>query len=408
MPRCADSLFILADDLSGAADSALGAARQGLRSVVLFNGGAREQDEVVAVDANSRYLPVEDAQAVNVSLWRAYAAPARLFYKKIDSTLRGNFAAEMAALADAGVAIVAPAFPLAGRTTHAGKVLVHGVPLENTEIWKNEKIQGEADIVAILNAHGVPATSVPVHKTRGDLAAELAGLVASGQFKALVCDAEDEEDLATIASASIDLPVYWVGSAGLLPHVSLAAGLVAKGELPQVSVRGPILTVVGSLSSVSQQQADSLGVLDEIAVFVIPLGLLRAGESHPSWPVFSKNIGEALGAGRDVLLRLEADAQSDLSQGHVLCQALGRLLQPWIDRVGALVATGGETARDLLAAFGAGGLRVVRDIEPGVPLSMALGLHAMPVITKAGAFGVPTTLLRCHAALRAIRLGTNE
>jgi D-threonate/D-erythronate kinase len=46
-------------------------------------------------------------------------------------------------------------------------------------------------------------------------------------------------------------------------------------------------------------------------------------------------------------------------------------------------------------------LRLVGEVERGVPLSLAGGLSPFPVITKAGAFGDAQTLLRCRHALRA-------
>ena len=73
--------------------------------------------------------------------------------------------------------------------------------------------------------------------------------------------------------------------------------------------------------------------------------------------------------------------------------------------MGALVSTGGETARALLSAMHYRALRLAGEIEPGVPLSIAVGPRALPVITKAGAFGNPDTLLHCHATLLQARNG---
>ncbi len=134
MPVRADSMFILADDLSGAADCAVGGAKAGLKSIVLLDPSITEPAQVIAVDADSRDRTPDESRAINVALWRSHSAAGRLFYKKIDSTLRGNFATDASALVGAGVAIVAPAFPEAGRTTRAGRVFVNGVPLEQTEI----------------------------------------------------------------------------------------------------------------------------------------------------------------------------------------------------------------------------------------------------------------------------------
>jgi uncharacterized protein YgbK (DUF1537 family) len=40
------------------------------------------------------------------------------------------------------------------------------------------------------------------------------------------------------------------------------------------------------------------------------------------------------------------------------------------------------------------------EIEPGAPIGVSTGEIAIPVITKAGAFGDRMTLKRCRAALR--------
>ena len=408
MPVRADSMFILADDLSGGADCAVGGAKAGLRSIVLLDHTVHESAQVesaqvVAVDADSRYRTPEESRAINLAIWRSHSAPGRLFYKKIDSTLRGNFATDASALVGAGVAIVAPAFPYAGRTVREGRAFVKGVPLERTEIWSNERMHGDADLTAMLRANGVSALSVPLEAVRGDLRRELARLVSGGQVQAVVCDAEEDDDLAAIAGASFGLPVYWVGSAGLVAHLLRAAGLEGHAPQPRLAVTAPIVTVVGSLSAVSRQQADVLESRADLSVFAPAAEALRAGEGHPLWQSLRDRVDQALSAGRDVLIRTGSEGRGDLAGGHVLCESLGRLLVTVGPRVGALVATGGETARALLLALGMQGLRLIREVEPGIPLSLALGRRPIPVITKAGAFGSSAALLRCYKELAAIR-----
>lgn len=405
MSALADSLFILADDLSGAADCAMGAAKTGLKSIVLFNPAIAEQAQVIAIDADCRYRPAAEAGAINVALWQAQATPERLFYKKIDSTLRGNFAAEMAALTRAGVAIVAPAFPATGRTTQNGRVFVKGVPLEQTEIWVNESITGQADIVTMLRSAGISATNITLAGVRNKLRDEISRLVAGKTVQAIVCDAEEEADLAAIAAASVGLPVYWVGSAGLATHLPQAAGLVGKAASPRLAVSGPIVTVVGSLSAVSRQQAQVLESNADLTVFVPTPVLLRTGETHPLWQSLRDQIGEALSAGRDVMIRTGLEEHNDLTYGHALCESLGSLVLPLAPAIGALIATGGETARALLPTFGTHALQLIKEIEPGVPLSLALGKQQIPVITKAGAFGSPAALLKSYSELARIRSG---
>jgi 4-hydroxythreonine-4-phosphate dehydrogenase len=76
------------------------------------------------------------------------------------------------------------------------------------------------------------------------------------------------------------------------------------------------------------------------------------------------------------------------------------MLAPCADRVGALVATGGETARAILDAWGIQRLRLLGEIEPGLPWSLAeCANRDVLILTKAGGFGTPGTLLRCREFL---------
>jgi len=59
--------------------------------------------------------------------------------------------------------------------------------------------------------------------------------------------------------------------------------------------------------------------------------------------------------------------------------------------------TGGETARAVLGARGIRALRLLREVEPGVPFGMAR--DGTLVCTKAGAFGTADTLVKCVACL---------
>lgn len=399
----ASSIFILADDLSGAADCAVGGTRAGLKSVVLLDGSVAEPPDVVAVDADSRYRTPEESRAVNHAIWRAHAAPGRLFYKKIDSTLRGNFATDTAALVAAGVAIVAPAFPNVGRTTRYGRVVVDGVPLERTGIWSNEPIQGEADIVAMLRSAGASALNVSLETVRGDLRAALARLVWDGQVQALVCDAETDDDLGAIAAASDGLPVYFVGSAGLLPHVIRAAGLEGRAEPPHLAFAGAIVTVVGSLADASRRQVRALESREGVATFELAPEVLRARDDHPAWHQSRDQLEQALSAGGDAIIRTAVAEHVDIAEGRVLCESLGQWLAASAPRVGALVVTGGETARAVLMAMGVRGLHLAREVAPGIALSLTLGERSIPVITKAGAFGSSSALLDCYRELAAIR-----
>src|SRR3712207_2217190 len=120
---------IIADDLTGAADTGVQLARAGYRAAVAFRGAPvppAEDLDAVALDTDSRAMPAGFAARRVLEATRAVRGAA-LVYKKLDSTLRGPLAAELAAALGAsgrGRVVVAPAFPAAGRTTVDGVQLV--------------------------------------------------------------------------------------------------------------------------------------------------------------------------------------------------------------------------------------------------------------------------------------------
>ena len=412
------NILIIADDLSGAADCASAFAKVGIDTLVMFDGDAAQPDvaAVLAIDADSRRLPAPEAARIHQALQARYYADGMLLYKKIDSTLRGNFAEELAAIAaSAGLAIVAPAFPQAGRTTRNGCQYLHGAPLEHSEVWRVEGMGGAADIPAMLERQGLRTVAIPVSALRQETSGVTALLasVARDGVHAVVCDAETDDDLRLIAQASLRLrlPRFWVGSAGLAAHLAAAVSPASPGlpaASPQVDVHGAILTVVGSMSSVSREQARPLAAATSIVAMDVAVSILRAGPMDVGWRDVQQRVGAVLAQGRDLLLTMGADTDVDLGDGVVPCEALAQLLAPLTAEVGALIATGGETARAVLSAMGFHGLRLAGEIEAGVPLSMAAGPCTLAVITKAGAFGNGDTLLDCYRALTTARCSSTS
>jgi len=403
MPR----ILVLADDLSGAADCGIAFTRSGLSAVVILSDGheaaTRVAPDVLAVDADSRHLPPDAAAAINRRMARRYLSDDLVLYKKIDSTLRGNVAAELAALTPlAGLAIVAPAFPDTGRITRGGRVYVHGTPLEATETWQRAQLTGIADIVAILTRGGVRPARAGLDLVRGepDALRDALELMALEGATAVVCDAETETDLAAIAAAAARLVHrhFCVGSAGLAHHLARASG---TADTPPVSLRlrGPVLVAVGSLSGASRMQAQHLAQEPGVVALTVQPGTLLQGKSSPQWQAASTEFDNALQQGADVLLTIGCSNAMPPEEGRPLCAALGRLVVPFAARLGGLLATGGDTARGVLDALGAVSLRLTCEIEPGVALSVTEGERALPVVTKAGAFGGPATLVHCRDVL---------
>lgn len=414
------SWLVLADDLSGAADCAIGFRAAGRRAVVALQPEASRPPgaAVLAVDLDSRRLPPAQAAALGLAAWRRHGGPDQRLYKKIDSTLRGNWAAETAALQpQAGMALVAPAFPATGRSTRQGRMLLNGEPLEQSDIWRLEQLLGTADLAALLQAQGLRCVRVEAASTEADIAAlrrQLRALADDG-VQAVACDAWEEAHLTGLARASLDLgrPVFWVGSGGLARVLAQWDGdgvessqsseaLPAPPSPSTTWAPGPVLTLLGSLSGVSVRQAAVLAAqVPAMRRMEIAPALLRQGAGHAGWAGLQQQLGEALQSGQHLLLAIGRDAQVDPAEGPLLSTALARLVQPHFHRAGGLVATGGETARAMLEAVGIACLALDHEIEPGLPLSLTLEPTPRRVVTKAGAFGSEAALWRAWQAIAA-------
>ncbi len=245
-------------------------------------------------------------------------------------------------------------------------------------------------------------------------------------MEAVVCDAKTEDDLRAIAEAAAQLcqPAVFAGSAGLARHLPLAFGLAQKSESPlnlesiKIAIEErepgtpeshrPLLFVVGSMSQVSREQLCNL--LDQSGIRALTLSptALRERPSSVAWRNTRRLLDEALSGSDDVALALGLDEGINPGEGAFLCSALAQLLLPLDRRLCGLFCTGGETARSLLNAGGAVGIRLVGEVEAGIPLGTVEGWHNLPIITKAGAFGSPRTLVHCRAVLQRFLRQTNR
>ena len=389
-------IAIIADDLTGAADAGVQLVNAGYRTAVLFGESQvpAEDLDAVSFDTDSRTRPAGFA-AKRVLEAAHSAREARIVYKKLDSTLRGNVAAELAA-ALGGTrrerVVVAPAFPAAGRTTVGGIQRVHGVPVDETEMANDPH-------TPVRVAH-VPSLLADAFSSVGALSIEdLADLKdvhrALKDNECVVADADRDEDLGALVRAVPDpARVLWAGSAGL----ALALGSVypgpCTGETDVQRARiGPVLVAVGSLSGVAREQVRRL--VEEYGEMAIPVG---GGAETDA-------VQEAVGAARVALAggtcavvhSPEERGPSSESVLGSLAEVVANLSEEGLFE--GLVLTGGATAVGVARRLGASGIRLEGEVESGVPVGVLIGPRPYPVVTKAGGFGGPDTLVGAVEAL---------
>ncbi|WDM21255.1 four-carbon acid sugar kinase family protein [Paenibacillus polymyxa] len=445
---------VIADDLTGANDTGVQMARQGLATSVLLElktGGGKQ--EAVVFDTDSRSLPPLEAyqkvKDVCLFLGRHGEASSPVIYKKFDSTLRGNIGSELDAVYETlqpDFVVIAPSFPRVGRTLTDGIVYVNGMPLHETEMACDPKHPAtESAFSAILERQSrYPAALISLEQLRGERAALdelIAGYRQSG-IPYLVFDAQREEDLALIASLFPEGPgrpkVVWAGSAGLagaltaqilrsLRDAPEQAGVVLnKSGKKQATSRNNVvyydtncvLIVVGSVNPWSRRQLTELVKEDSVSAIVVESGKLL----FPSSCEMELNRVRELVIGiisrerkhvalytsgdpDEVELVRELGCASGLSTTEVgkrISAALGRVAADIIAECGIrhMVLTGGDTAKQVCRHLSDVEIKLIDEVENGVPLGRTPGESGRYIITKAGAFGSDQVLVRSVKALQ--------
>jgi uncharacterized protein YgbK (DUF1537 family) len=406
------TLVILADDLTGATDAALAFTKLGARTDVWLERPRTLADaDVAAIDLDTRTLPPAQAQTRVRAVLHDLPPEVKLV-KKIDSTLRGNIAAETEALLaerENAIALVVPAHPKNGRVQRGGVLFVDGTPVADTPFGRDLFAPvRSSDVRRHLPDCGNAVIAAPsLLGGGGALAREIDSAVRAGA-RAIAIDAETEDDFAAIAALERgDGRYVWVGSAGLLealaPRLLRERLAAASGAFvgSAAAVR-PLLFVIGSVSDMTRLQIARFaenGVTEMIDPRTV---LIDEGGSRSK--ASTERIENALAAGSDVLVALSSDrvdVEAALSMGRLhgfdgpttsreLRERFVELVAPALPKAGTVVLSGADIARTFLRTVGVEGIRLVGEAVPDVPLARALE-RDLSVVAKAGGAGTPDT-----------------
>jgi D-threonate/D-erythronate kinase len=352
------ALRVLADDLTGALDSAArfvsvtGSAP--LPCVPTYWKPPRALSGTAAIDAGTRELTAAEARAIADRL-ACLLDDADIAFKKIDSLLRGHVVAEIAACRHGfDHVVIAPAFPFQGRITRSGRQLVR-----DAGGWR----PFGPELIAGLTAEGVT-----VALRRPGEAAPKGGSL---------WDAETDADLQAVVAAGRALPgrILWCGSGGL-------AGALAGGTVPLAPpLHSPVLALIGSDHPASVAQLS--------AAWAYVHRIVR-GDPEEAAP-----IARRLRRGGAAVAVVAPPGADRPAVARHIAAAFATLLT-FLDRPGALFVAGGETLRRVCDCLGAQRLDVDGEIVPGVPASILQGgrWDGLRIISKSGAFGDAGLLLR--------------
>ena len=403
--------LILADDLTGAADCAIAFRRQGTKATVGWGNSypaVSERTQIFSYNTDSRELNDKSSAAVEENTLEKLWSPDTFLYCKIDSTLRGQPAAVIAATiaflkqhTGRATGILAPAFPATGRVTRNGKIIVNNVELENTELWHRDHSYRTSDLKQIIEGTGVKALVIGVETVRKDVkefVRTLEKIEKENDEIVLIFDAQTAEDLDRIAAVFLkaDSSHFFIGSAGLA--YAFAGQCPASKRQENISVKGTggIMIVVGSLAEASRRAAKKLLATRLVQHFPI-------SPDKATLKKISRNIVGVLNEGGDVMVEITMGDHINMSLGGKLARKLALSLKDAGSYLSGFAATGGETASYLMDALGIHGIILEDEIEAGVSLGVTQGKTEIPVATKAGAFGDENSLVRIFDRLTAIR-----
>ncbi len=354
------AIVIIADDLSGAAELAGIAFAHGLSTEVQRQFDPRTSAEVVAVDTDSRSLPVAAATSRVEQVARAIVASRpEWIFKKTDSVLRGNPAAEIAAiLTAAGLdrAILVPANPSRGRTIVGGLYLIHGVPLERTMFAKD-----------------------PEHPRLVSRVTDLLGTAPN----IVVPDVANAMTLDSIAAA-LDRTTLPAGAADFFTAVLGArAGLRIQEPQPDLAAS-------------------------------LPAPWLRVCGSRIAWPIV-RDLCQAQGIPIVEVSSLTSGLPLDLSKGLIvgisertpegvspiaLLEELTRLAADLLQRAnfGTVLVEGGATAAALCEGLAWTRLQVIAAAPAGIAVLRPLSSPIAPtLLIKPGSYAWPDDIQRGHS-----------
>ena len=284
MIRTSNIAGIIADDLTGANDTALQFKLNGADTNILLNTDVistnSDLSQAWAISTESRNVSLQDAfeKVKEATQLLVEKINPDFFYKKIDSTVRGNIAVEVLSMLEVlgwDSAVIMPAFPQEGRITVGGYHLLRGIPIERTEMARDphspiteshlptllksqlggnlENLVGEIGLKTIMDG-------------AGPILMRLNELVEQGK-KIIVADSVFTTDLEQIVLAmqKSNFKILPVGTAAAAKILSNQWFPQYQEEeiLPVKLPKLPKLIVSGSATNITANQIDKLdNILD--------------------------------------------------------------------------------------------------------------------------------------------------
>ncbi len=416
---------IIADDLTGANDTALQFHLRGSNTQILLDYEAYLQNiknaQTWAISTETRNVEPNIAYSKVKSATKFFIDKLNLefFYKKIDSTLRGNIAVETLAMLEVlkwDAAVIIPAFPSEGRITVGGYHLLKGTPIERTELardvhspifesniptlLRSQLDEGKKDLVGLIELS-------TIMKGAGPILFKINELISKGK-KLIVADSVSITDIEQVVLA-INKSDY-----NILPTGSSAcAQVLGNIWLPEMKNQHiqktipelPKLIISGSSTQTTELQIKKLSNSDEFdnTYFInLDLKTILNGVSEELINRVVHNLGQnnVVVVHTSYLIK-DFDGFSDdcLNAGltktklaSMITDFLAELTKTVVNKRDVILITlGGETSYKCCSAIDSLQLQLVDEVAPSIALS--IDHKAQWIVSKSGNLGTSNTLI---------------
>ncbi|SCC33635.1 Uncharacterized conserved protein YgbK, DUF1537 family [Gilliamella bombicola] len=382
--------LIIADDYTGANDTGIQMKKRGIAVDVLLTPTSHSNS--IVLDTESRNLCADEAYLkVKKMTSEVYSlGKFDIVYKKVDSTLRGNIAQEIKAVADIfhpDIIVFAPAFPKLNRITKNGKQYLNGQLLMNTELTKDPLSPIITDDLTVIlqQAFKEQVYYHPISELEGNTFS-----IKDGYLH--IVDIAADKHIAKLSEILLNLNkrILYVGSAGL-----------AEGIFNSLYPTDPVLGVVASISQVS---IDQINYAESEGINIVKIEPADIFDSK-TYDNYIERISFLLSQKNDVIIttcKSKKDYEKTLSvsknngfSSYDTANKVKACLAYIVDSVlkksniTGLFLTGGDTAVNIVSKINAAGCSIKQEISPGIVMSNLIHEEYgdIKVITKAGAFG---------------------
>ena len=419
------TVAIIADDLTGANDTALQFHLKGANTQILLSEDIdpinAKNTQTWALSTESRNIEPHEAfqKALRAAQFFVEKINPDYFYKKIDSTIRGNIAVEVLAILDTlewDASIIIPAFPAESRVTVGGYHLLKGVPIERTEmardphspifeshlptLLKSQLHEENKDLVGSIELS-------TIMKGAGPILRDLNNLIKSGK-KLIVMDAVSTVDIEQIVLA-MDKSEYRILPTGTAAAAQVLSDLwfsdFKSEHITKTLPELPKFVVYGSATQITANQIEKLEEADEfenLLVINLDMKTVLAGVSDEIVNRIVNNLGQnnIVVVHTSTLVRdfdgfSEDSLNAELTKANlanVITDFLAELTQKVVAQKELILITlGGETSYKCCSAIGATQLQLIDEVAPAIALS--LDHNAQWIVTKSGNLGGVNTLI---------------